>query len=140
MQQVGLFPLQLDRAADKDHHCLSPLPQPRGHPAALLVLNELPGKLLLHPLTLFAAGQEQIAFHLHQMGRHLNERAGDLRVSRLCCFYRAGVLVNEGQDRNMVQVHLVLGHQCQQQLQRAIEIFEVERQFVGHQITAPRLA
>ena len=71
---------------------------------------------------------------------HLNERAGDLRVSRLCRFYRAGVLVNEGQDRNIVQVHLVLGHQCQQQLQRAIEIFEVERQFVGHQITAPRLA
>jgi len=83
------------------------------HPAALVVLDELTGEFLFHALTLFAAGQQQKAFHLHQMRRHLNEGAGGLGVG-VGLLHGAGVLVDELQNRDIMQVHFMFGHQRQQ--------------------------
>ena len=83
------------------------------HAAALVVLDELTGEFLLHALALFAAGQQQKAFHLHQMRRHFNEGAGCLGIG-VSLLHGAGVLVDQLQDGDIVQVHLMLGHQSQQ--------------------------
>ena len=83
------------------------------HAAALVVLDQLAGEFLFHALALFAAGQQQKAFHLHQMRRHLNEGAGGLGVG-VGLLHGAGVLVDQLQDGDIVQVHLMLGHQRQQ--------------------------
>ena len=63
--------------------------------------------------TLFAAGQQQKAFHFHQMRRHFNEGAGGLGV-RVSLLHGAGVLVDQLQDGDIMQVHFMFGHQSQQ--------------------------
>ena len=83
------------------------------HPAALVVLDQLAGELLLHALALFAAGQKQVAFHLHQPRGHLDEGAGGFRV-RVGPRHRGGVLVDQLQNGDVVQVHLMFGHKRQQ--------------------------
>ena len=113
VQGIGVVPLHLHRLPH-EHRCLLPFcPQQSGHTAALVVLDELAGEFLLHPLTLFAAGQQQIALHLHQMGRHLDKGTGGLRV-RVGLLHRAGVLVDQFQNGDVVQVHLMFGHKSQQ--------------------------
>ena len=112
-QVIGVVPLHLQGRADEDRGCFGFFPQLGSHPAALVVFDQPPGKLLLHPLTLFAAGQQQIALHLHQMGRHLDKGAGGLRV-RVGLLHRAGVLVDQFQNGDVVQVHLMFGHKSQQ--------------------------
>ena len=123
--------------ADEGRRRLRSGAEGRGHPAALVVLDELAGELLLHPLALGAPGQQQIALHLHQMRRHLDEGAGRLRVGSGVRRHGAGVLVDEFQNGDVVQVHLVLLHQRQQQFQRAFELFQMEGKLLRHQITAP---
>ena len=129
---IGVVPFQPGRGAHEHSVLLSPLPQTGGHPAALVIFNELAGELLLHPLALFTAGQQQIALHLHQVGGHLDKGAGNFRVGALGRFHRAGVLVDELQNGDVVQVHLVLLHQREQQLQRALKILQTEGQFFCH--------
>ena len=113
VEGVSLVPFQLHRLSDEGGRRLRRGAEGRGHPAALVVLDELAGELLLHPLALFTAGQQQIALHLHQMGRHLDKGAGGLRV-RVGLLHRAGVLVDQFQNGDIVQVHLMFGHKSQQ--------------------------
>ena len=129
---VGVVLLHFQRSPDEDRGLLPFCAQRPGHPAALVVLDELAGQFLFHPLALFAAGQQQIALHLHQMRRHLDEGAGRLRVGSGVRRHRAGVLVDEFQNGDVVQVHLVLLHQRQQQFQRAFEVRQMEGQLFCH--------
>ena len=131
-QVIGIVPLHLQGRTDEDRGCFGFFPQLGSHPAALVVFDQPPGKLLLHPLTLFAAGQQQIALHLYQMRRHLDEGAGRLRVGIVCRGHCGGVLVDEFQNGDIVQVHLVLLHQRQQKLQRPLKVFEAKRQLLCH--------
>ena len=60
-----------------------------------------------------------------------------MSVCGLRGLHGAGVLVDELEDGDVVQVHLVLRHQRQQQFQRAFELFQMEGKLLRHQITAP---
>ena len=111
---VGVVLLHFQRSPDEDRGLLPFCAQCPGHPAALVVLDELAGEFLFHPLALFAAGQQQIALHLHQMRRHLDEGAGRLRVGSGVRRHGAGVLVDQLQDGDIMQVHFMFGHQSQQ--------------------------
>ena len=84
-----------------------------GHLLAGTVLDEPAGQLRLHALRLGAAGQQQRAFHLHQMGRHVDEFAGDIQMMRLHGLDSRGVLVDERHDVHIIQVHLILADQIQ---------------------------
>ena len=113
VQGIGVVPLHLHRLPH-EHRCLLPFcPQQSGHTAALVVLDELTGKLLLEPLALFAAGQKQVALHLHQPRSHFNKSAGGFRVG-VCLLHRAGILIDQLQNGDVVQVHLMFGHKRQQ--------------------------
>ena len=105
---IGVVPFQPGRGAHEHGIFLSPLPQTGGHPAALVIFNELAGELLLHPLALGAPGQQQIALHLHEVSCHLDEGAGNVGVCGLRGLHGAGVLVDQLEDGDVVQVHLVL--------------------------------
>ena len=113
VQCVGVIPLHFHGAAHEYRGSLPFCAQQSRHAAALVVLDELTGEFLLHALALFAAGQQQKAFHLHQMRRHLNEGAGSLGVG-VGLLHGAGVLVDELQNRDIMQVHFMFGHQSQQ--------------------------
>ena len=113
VQRVGVVPLHLHGTAHEHRGSLPFCAQQSRHAAALVVLDELAGELLLHALALFAAGQQQKAFHLHQMRRHLNEGAGGFGV-RVGLIHSAGVLVDELQDGDVVQIHFMFGHHRQQ--------------------------
>ena len=113
VQRIGVVPLHLHGTAHEYRGSLPFCAQQSRHAAALVVLDQLTGELLLHALALFAAGQQQKAFHLHQMRRHFNEGAGGLGVG-VGLLHSAGVLVDELQNGNIVQVHLMFGHQRQQ--------------------------
>ena len=113
VEGVSLVPFQLHRLSDEGGRRLRSGAEGRGHPAALVIFNELAGELLFHALTLFAAGQQQKAFHFHQMRRHFNEGAGGLGV-RVSLLHGAGVLVDQLQDGDIMQVHFMFGHQSQQ--------------------------
>ena len=108
VEGVSLVPFQLHRLSDKGGRRLRSGAEGRGHPAALVVLDELAGELLLHPLALGAPGQQQIALHLHEVSCHLDEGAGNVGVCGLRGLHGAGVLVDELEDGDVVQVHLVL--------------------------------
>ena len=113
MQCVGVIPLHFHGTAHEYRSSLPFCAQQSRHAAALVVLDELTGEFLLHALALFAAGQQQKAFHFHQMRRHLNEGAGGLGV-RVGLLHGAGVLVDQLQDGDIMQVHFMFGHQSQQ--------------------------
>ena len=138
VESVSLVPFQPQRRADEGGRRLGGGAERGRHPAALVVLDELAGQLLLHPLTLGAAGQQQVALHLHKVGRHLDKGAGNVRVHGLCGLHGAGVLVDQRKDGDVVQVHLVLRHQRQKQLQRPLELLQMKGKLLRHQITAPR--
>lgn len=113
VQCVGVIPLHFHGTAHEYRGSLPFCAQQSRHAAALVVLDELTGEFLLHALALFAAGQQQKAFHLHQMRRHFNEGAGGLGV-RVSLLHGAGVLVDQLQDGDIMQVHFMFGHQSQQ--------------------------
>ena len=113
VQCVGVIPLHFHGTAHEHRGGFSFCAQQSRHAAALVVLDELTGEFLLHALALFAAGQQQKAFHLHQMRRHFNEGAGGLGV-RVSLLHGAGVLVDQLQDGDIMQVHFMFGHQSQQ--------------------------
>ena len=139
MQVVGGFKVHLHGPAHEYRRGLGLFPQKSRHAAALVVLDELAGELLLQPLALFAAGQQQIAFHLHKPRRHFYKGAGAFRVG-VGLRHGLRILVDELQDGNIVQVHLVFGHERQKQFQRAVEIFQMEGQFSCHaHTTVPML-
>ena len=113
VQVVGVIELHLHGRTHKNRRSFGLLAQKRSHAAALVVLDQLAGELLLEPLALFAAGQKQVAFHLHQPRGHLDEGAGGFRV-RVGPRHRGGVLVDQLQNGDVVQVHLMFGHKRQQ--------------------------
>jgi hypothetical protein len=113
VQRVGVVQLHLHGTAHEYRGSFPFCAQQSRHVAALVVLDELTGEFLFHALALFAAGQQQKAFHLHQMRRHLNEGAGSLGVG-VGLLHGTGVLVDELQNGDVVQIHLMLGHQRQQ--------------------------
>ena len=71
--------------------------QQRSHTAALVVLDELTGKLLLEPLALFAAGEKAGSFHFHQPRSHFTKSAGGCLVG-VCLLHRAGVLIGSAPE------------------------------------------
>ena len=113
VQRVGVVQLHLHRTAHEHRGGFSFCAQQSRHAAALVVLDQLTGEFLLHALALFAAGQKQVAFHLHQPRGHLDEGAGGFRV-RVGPRHRGGVLVDQLQNGDVVQVHFMFGHQRQQ--------------------------
>ena len=113
VQRVGVVPLHFHGTAHEHRGGFSFCAQQSRHAAALVVLDKLTGELLLHALALFAAGQQQKAFHFHQMRCHLNEGAGGLGIG-VGLLHGAGVLVDELQNGDIVQVHFMFGHQRQQ--------------------------
>ena len=114
VQIVGVLPLHCHGRAHEGRVLRRLFPQKRGQAAALVVFDQLAGEFLLHPLARFTAGQQQTAFHLHQMRRHLDEGTCPLRVGLLVLLHRAGVLVDQLQDGDVVQIHLMFGHKRQQ--------------------------
>jgi len=113
VQVIGGIELHFCRRAHEHRRGLRFFAQQRGHTAALVVLDELTGKLLFEPLALFAAGQKQVALHFHKPRSHFNKSAGGFRVG-VCLLHRAGVLIDQLQNGDVVQIHLMFGHKCQQ--------------------------
>ena len=113
VQVVGGVELHLHGRAHEHRGGLGFFAQQRSHAAALVVLDQLAGELLLHALAFFAAGQQQVAFHLHQPRGHFNESTGGFRV-RVGLLHGAGVLIDQFQNGDVVQVHLMFGHKRQQ--------------------------
>ena len=91
------------------------------------VLNQAPGQLGFHALGLGAAGQKQRAFHLDKMRRHINELAGDVHTVLLQGADCLGILVDEGHQVDVVEVHLIFADQIQQHIQRAFKILYLKR-------------
>ena len=102
--------------------------QAGGHLLAGAVFDQAAGQLGFHPLGLRRAGQQQRAFHLYQVGGHVDELAGRIHPVPLYTADDRGVLVNQLHDVDVVQVHFIFAHQIQQQIQRAFEIFQFEGQ------------
>ena len=88
------------------------------------VFDELAGEFLLEALSLLTAGQQQVALHLHQTRRHLDELAGHVQPVVRQGVDDGGVLVDQVQDGDLVQIHLVFAHQIEQKVQRALELFQ----------------
>ena len=124
--QVGAVQLDLSRAAHRHKRGGGHFAQLGGHLAAGAVFDQLAGQLLFHALGLFASGQQQVAFHLHQTGGHFNEFAGNLHALGAQPVNDGGVLLNQLQNGNVVQVHLVFAYQIEQQVQRAVKLSQMK--------------
>ena len=127
VERVAGIGLQPGRGPDIHRHRFGPRPQLGRQPPAPVVLDQAAGELLFHLLRFLAPGQQKPALHLHQPGRHLDETAGNVRLPG--SGHHRRVLVDEVQNRDVVQVHLVGLDQGQQQFQRAVEVRQMEGQF-----------
>jgi hypothetical protein len=81
-------------------------------------LHELLARVLL---LVFVARQEQARLQREQPGRHPQKLAGNLEVELLHRLDVGLELVADGGDRDVVDRHLVLADQVQQQVERARE-------------------
>ena len=111
-----------------------------GHLLAGAVLDQTPRQLCLHALGLGAARQQQRAFHLHQMRRHVDELAGNLHPVLLHFPDGSGVLLDQLHDVDIIEVHFIFAHQVQQQIQRALKIFYFKCQNFRQKLNTPKAA
>ena len=103
------------------------------------VLNQAAGQLGLHPLGLGAAGQQQRTFHLYEMGRHIDELAGNLHAVLLHFTNGGGVLLDQFHDVDIIEVHFIFAHEIQQQIKRAFKIFNFKCQNFRQKLNTPTI-
>ena len=70
--------------------------------------------------------QQHSGLDVNQRGRHHQEVAGDVEIQLLQQVNRIEILLRDEHDRDVVDVQLVLPDQVQEQIERAVEVVELD--------------
>ena len=127
---VGALPLRRP-------HLLA-LVQELGGRLELLMLEQTPHQpvariffLAFNARRRFRAGQEHLRLDVDERRGHDEIVAGDVEVELLHQADRVEVLLRDERDRDIVDVHLVLLDEVQQQIERSLELLEPDGKGVG---------
>lgn len=95
-------------------------------PTRIIILDIVFGRL-------FAPGQEGSGFQIHQIGCHDDELGGEVDVQKLEGIDVIEVLLGDFLDRDRMDIQLVFFDQIEQEIQGALENFELDFVIGGFQ-------
>ena len=78
--------------------------------------------------------QQHLRLDVDQRRRHHEELAGDVEIELLHQRDRLEVLRGDERDRDVVDVDLVLPDQVQQQIERSLEVRQLDREGIGRRL------
>ena len=131
-QAVLGIQLDLGRFTHHGIYAFGHAAQLRSHLLTGAVFHQHTGEFFLHALGFFALGQQKIRLHLHQTGGHLDKFACTLHLVNRQAVYHRNVLVDQGHNLDVINIHFVFGDEVQQQVQRPLKIFQLKSNRLFH--------